>query len=64
MHPGVRTSRRQFLVNSAGVAVALSFPISAWSEQAEPSSQIGAPNNGNTFMNTITTKDGTQIYYN
>jgi non-heme chloroperoxidase len=63
MHPGLGTSRRQFLVNSAGVVAALSIPVSAWSEQAETSSQIDAPNNGNTSMNTITTKDGTQIYY-
>ena len=58
-------SRRKFLIGSAGIAAAASLPaamMAATSEQANASTPSN-PTKGNRTMSTITTKDGTQIYY-
>jgi non-heme chloroperoxidase len=58
-------SRRQFLIGSAGIAAAASLPaatMAATSEQANASTSSN-PRKGERTMSTITTKDGTQIYY-
>jgi non-heme chloroperoxidase len=63
------TTRRSFLVTSAGVVVAASLSVAALAaaaEQAIPSSSplsSSNPSKGKRSMSTITTKDGTQIYY-
>jgi non-heme chloroperoxidase len=57
-----RTTRRKFLINAAGAAVVASLPAPVWASETEllrPQTQT----NENKSMNTITTKDGTQIYY-
>jgi non-heme chloroperoxidase len=62
----VAASRRRFLLGSGGVAVVASLPavtMAATSEQATGSSPSNA-SKGEHTMSTITTKDGTQIYYN
>jgi non-heme chloroperoxidase len=59
-------SRRKFLIDSAGMAAAASLPaltMAATSEQAMASTSSN-PSKGKHTMSTITTKDGTQIYYN
>jgi non-heme chloroperoxidase len=59
-------SRRRFLLGSAGIAAAASLPartMAATSEQANASTPSNA-SKGHRTMSTITTKDGTQIYYN
>jgi non-heme chloroperoxidase len=64
---GGDVSRRQFLIKSATLAAAASLPLSIFaSESASPST----PENNNhptqvtkKTMSTITTKDGTTIYY-
>ncbi len=60
-------SRRRFLFSSAGIAAAAaaSLPtatMAATSEQAKPSTTFNHVE-GKRTMNTITTKDGTQIYF-
>src|SRR5262245_31252822 len=56
-NPDARMSRRQVLVASAGLAVAASLP--AVTRGNNPSN----PSSGAMTMSTITTKDGTQIYF-
>jgi non-heme chloroperoxidase len=58
-------SRRQFLIGSAGIVAAASLSaatMAATSEQANASTPSN-PSKGKPTMSTITTKDGTQIYY-
>src|SRR5271170_2229722 len=61
--PNGESSRRQFIVNSIGAAVAVTLPVSALCTETEPQIQIQAITKGKENMNTITTKDGTQIYF-
>src|SRR5260370_11654205 len=61
-------SRRRFLVNTAGLVAVTGLPMSALAAKATPAnpaaSQTKIKNEkGNQNMNTITTKDGTQLYY-
>jgi non-heme chloroperoxidase len=59
------TSRRRFLIGSAGIAAAASLPaatMAATSEQANAATPSN-PSKGTRTMSTFTTKDGTQIYY-
>jgi non-heme chloroperoxidase len=56
-----RTTRRKFLINAAGVAVVASLPAPVWALETEL--QFQPQTDENKSMNTITTKDGTQIYY-
>jgi non-heme chloroperoxidase len=61
-------SRRRFLVNTAGLVAVTGLPMSALAAKAtlanSPASQTKTKNEeGKGDMNTITTKDGTQIYY-
>jgi non-heme chloroperoxidase len=59
-------SRRRFLIGNAGIAAAASLPaatMAATSKQANASTPSNA-SKGERTMSTITTKDGTQIYYN
>jgi non-heme chloroperoxidase len=64
-----RFSRRKFFVNSVGMAAAASIPITMLGAEIEDSvsstPDINDKNKptGKQNMNTITTKDGTQIYY-
>src|SRR5271168_1373592 len=61
--PNGESSRRRFIVNSIGAAVAVTLPVSALCAETEPQTQIQAITKGKENMNTITTKDGTQIYF-
>ncbi len=61
-------SRRRFLVNTAGLVTVTGLPMSALAAKATPAnsaaSQTKTKNEkGKQDMNTITTKDGTQLYY-
>src|SRR6266849_4865284 len=61
-------SRRRFLVNTAGLVTVTGLPMSALAAKATPAnssaSQTKIKNEkGKQDMNTITTKDGTQLYY-
>ena len=59
------TSRRRFLIGSAGIAAAASLPavtVAAISRQANASTQSN-PTKGKHTMTTFTAKDGTHIYY-
>ena len=66
-HSGAGVSRRKFIVNSAGLIAIASFPMAAWAAEPEPVNSPAAsasnPKQKNKSMNTITTKDGTQIYF-
>jgi non-heme chloroperoxidase len=66
-HLAARVSRRKFLVNSTGVAAAVTLPaLAAEAKPADsPASQINNQfgNKGKPTMNTFTTKDGTEIYF-
>jgi len=58
-------SRRRFLIGGAALAAAASLPattMAAIAEQANTST-FSNPSKGRRAMSTITTKDGTQIYY-
>jgi non-heme chloroperoxidase len=58
------TSRRSFLSAGAGLVAAASFPASgAMAAQASKTSNTSQPVKGHKAMTTITTKDGTEIYY-
>jgi non-heme chloroperoxidase len=59
-HP---TSRRQFLINTAGAAMIASLPVTGWAAETEHQFPNQTGQKGNAVMNTITTKDGIQIYY-
>ena len=63
--PDTDLARRQFLGQMATVSAALALPVGGL---AMPTSSLGAtapsqPPHGHPTMSTITTKDGTQIYY-
>jgi non-heme chloroperoxidase len=57
------TSRRTFLVSGAGIAAAASLPAAALATAAEHAGPSSNTSKGNHSVNTITTRDGTQIYY-
>ena len=62
-------SRRRFFVNSAGIAAVASLPVATLATEVTDLDSSGAPTTNKNkhgvkqYMNTITTKDGTQIYY-
>jgi len=60
-------SRRKFLGNTAGLVAAAGLPMSVLAVEAtpaNPASQVKNQNKkGKQHMNTITTEDGTQIYF-
>src|SRR3984893_6618 len=60
------TSRRKFLTASASIAVAASLPAVTMAATAQHANATTSSNRskGNRTMSTMTTKDGTQIYYN
>src|SRR5208282_3876882 len=58
------TSRRSILVGGAGVVAAASLSATTLATAAEHAHSSVSPSKGNHSMSTITTKDGTQIYYN
>jgi non-heme chloroperoxidase len=65
----VSISRRRFLVNAAGLVAVAGLPVSALAVETAPenlpASTVNTKNKtGKEHMNTITTKDGTQIYFN
>jgi non-heme chloroperoxidase len=57
------TSRRGLLVGGAGVLAAASLSATTLAAAAEQAHSSSSPSKGNRSMSTITTKDGTQIYY-
>jgi non-heme chloroperoxidase len=57
------TSRRNLLVGGAGVLAAASLSSTALAAAAEHTHSSVSPSKGTHSMSTITTKDGTQIYY-
>ena len=60
------TSRRKFLIGSIGIAAVASLPavtMVATAKQANASTSSNRTQ-GDHNMSTITTKDGTKIYYN
>src|SRR5260370_668686 len=68
-HADLGISRRKFLVNTAGLMAAAGLPMSALAAETmpanPPASQVKNQNKkGKQHMNTFTTKDGTQIYFN
>ena len=58
-------SRRNLLLNSVAVAASIGLPTAAIAADNRASGKPGAPvhAHGKSTANTITTKDGTQIYY-
>ncbi len=66
-HSDFDISRRRFLGNTAGLVAAAGLPMSVLAVEttpANPGSQVKNQNKkGKEHMNTITTKDGTQIYF-
>jgi non-heme chloroperoxidase len=57
-------SRRQLLVGGAGLAVAASLPASSVGQPGpSTTSPVSRPSARETSVNTITTKDGTRIYF-
>ena len=58
-------SRRSLLQNGAAIAASLALPMSATAAGKKPSSELALPGHvhAKQASNTITTKDGTQIYY-
>src|SRR5882762_2432924 len=62
-------SRRRFLVNSAGIAAIASIPSTMLGAEinllglSAPDNNNKNTHSGKNYMNTITTKDGTQIYF-
>src|SRR5687768_8298763 len=57
------TSRRQFLIASAGVASAVSLPLGALGADAKTKIQTKPNPKGTNTMSYLTMKDGTTIYY-
>jgi non-heme chloroperoxidase len=57
------TSRRSLLVGGAGVLAVASLSATTLATAAEQTHSPSSPSNGKHSMSTITTKDGTQIYY-
>src|SRR2546428_728242 len=56
-------SRRQFLIATAGGAAAVGLPMVAVAAESEKESQNPNQMKGKQYMNRITTKDGTEIYF-
>jgi non-heme chloroperoxidase len=56
-------SRRSLLIGGAGVLAAASLSSTALATPAKNTPSSVSPGKGEQLMNTITTKDGTQIYY-
>src|SRR5882724_10186466 len=62
LHGG--SSRRQFLIAGAALAAVASLPMAAWTAELNASSdEIKTNNKKKRIMSTITTKDGTEIYF-
>jgi non-heme chloroperoxidase len=59
------TSRRKILVGGAGIVAALGLPMRSPADQLSSASASARQTNnkGKRQMNTITTKDGTEIYF-
>ncbi len=59
------TSRRKFLTASASIAVAAGLPAVTMAATAQHTNATASSNHskGSHTMSTVTTKDGTQIYY-
>jgi non-heme chloroperoxidase len=57
------TTRRQFLIATAGIAAAASLPVAVMGLESERNLQNLNQMKGKQIMNTITTKDGTEIYF-
>ena len=62
-------SRRKFLVNTAGLVAVAGLSVPAWADEMAPAnspaqSMAASNENEKQTMSTITTKDGTQIYFN
>jgi len=58
----VITSRRQFLIATAGVAAAVSLPMATLAAESERKFENLNQIKGKQCMNRITTEDGTEIY--
>ena len=58
-------SRRKLLLNSAAIAASIGFPVVATAAYRKPASKAAALGHaqGRQTANTVTTSDGTQIYY-
>ena len=63
---GPTCSRRNMLLSAAGLGVAVLLPVPALGgpEDRQPSTVTNHSNEKSRNMSTITTKDGTEIYYN
>ena len=63
--PSAIPSRRDLLLNSVAVATSIGLPAAAIAADKTPVSKPAAPGyvHGKQTANTVTTKDGTQIYY-
>src|SRR6186713_584013 len=66
LHPDSSTTRRSVLLNGLGAIAVAGLPLSARVAAAAESVPAPAPSKsrGSKRMSTITTSDGTQIYYN
>ena len=69
-HLAVGLTRRKFLVNSSGLAAVVSLSLPALTARSTPADASAPSQANNQFgnkemrnMNTVTTKDGTQIYF-
>jgi non-heme chloroperoxidase len=58
-----QTSRRNILLGSAGLVATAACSHAALSANTKGASDAGAREQGSKTMGTITTKDGTQLYY-
>ena len=64
--PEIDTERRNLLIGGASLAIALQLPLVACSGEPAPASVASTPSPKNAehkTMGTLTTKDGTQIFY-
>jgi non-heme chloroperoxidase len=59
----VITSRRQFLIATAGVAAAVSLPMATLAAESERKFENLNQIKGKQCMNRITTENGTEIYF-
>src|SRR5713101_2293382 len=57
------TSRRNVLVGGAGIAAAAGLSAIAGKSTQANAAGVSNHRSGDSFMNSITTKDGVQIYY-
>ena len=64
-HANSIPSRRNLLRNGAAIAASLALPMSVMAADKKPASELSLPGHAHAKQaaNTITTKDGTQIYY-